>query len=226
VTDRELVRSAAICHIAWLSRGATVRHREPAARWVVRKHDASLLFPRADGDDLRRVIGEFVDAAAAAQVDSAACWATLPGRPPALADELLACGFETGWKPHWMATEALPAPRDRPPAGVTIEVQAHPKGRWRAVAHRDGAFAGAANAQIVGRAAGVFDVYTPEAEQRRGIGWATTQAALAHAFAAGATHATVNATEIGTLLYDAMGFRSLGYGQTWWLHRPGTLTEA
>ncbi len=121
-----------------------------------------------------------------------------------------------------MAIEELPPPRE--PDGVTIKIEPRPKGRWRAVAQRDGEFAGVANALHVDGAAGVFDVHTPDAERRRGIGWATTQAALAQAFAAGATHATVNATELGTHLYGAMGFRSLGYGQTWWLHRPGTLT--
>jgi len=223
MTDRELVRAAAVCHVAWLSRGATVRHREPDVRWVVRKHDASLLFPRLAGEDLRRVIGEFVAAAAQARVDAAACWATVPDRPRELGDELLARGFETGWQPHWMAVERLPPPRE--PEGVEIDIEARPKRRWRAVARRDGEFAGTANALMVGDAAGVFDVYTPDEERRRGIGWATTQAALAHAFAAGATHATVNATELGTHLYGAMGFRSLGYGQTWWLHEPGTLRQ-
>jgi GNAT superfamily N-acetyltransferase len=223
VTDRELVRSAAICHVAWLSRGATVRHREPDARWVVRKRDASLLFPRLGGEDLRRVISQFVAAAAEAQVDTAACWATVAGRPPELGDELLARGFETGWRPHWMAIEALPPQQEGLPDGVTIEVEPRPKGRWRATARRDGEFAGIANALLVGDGAGVFDVYTPDEERRRGIGWATTRATLAHAFEAGATHATVNATDMGTQLYAAMGFRSLGYGQTWWLHGPGTL---
>jgi GNAT superfamily N-acetyltransferase len=222
VTDRELLRSAVVCHIAWLSRGATTRHREPDARWVVRKHDASLLFPRLADREVGRVIDDFVAAAADAGVDSAACWSLLPARPPTLGDELLARGFETGWQPHWMAVEELPAARNVD--GVTIDVETRRKGRWRALATRDGQFVGAANALHVDGAAGVFDVYTADDERRRGIGWATTQAALAQAFAAGATHATVNATELGGHLYAAMGFRSLGYGQTWWLHRPGTLS--
>jgi hypothetical protein len=33
--------------------------------------------------------------------------------------------------------------------------------------------------------------------------------------------ATLNATGEGELLYRALGFRSLGHGQTWWLHRAG-----
>jgi hypothetical protein len=33
--------------------------------------------------------------------------------------------------------------------------------------------------------------------------------------------ATLNATGEGELLYRALGFRSLGHGQTWWLHDLG-----
>jgi hypothetical protein len=38
---------------------------------------------------------------------------------------------------------------------------------------------------------------------------------------AGARMATLNATGEGELLYRALGFRSLGLGQTWWLHNLG-----
>lgn len=218
MTERELVRSAVRSHIVWLSRGATVRHREPNARWVVREQDASLLFPRLEEDDAGRVIDAFLAAARAGEVKTAACWSTLPARPPQLGEQLLARGFETGWQPHWMAIEALPAARR--PDGITIEVQARGTVAWRATATRDGAFAGVASAVVRDDGAGVFDVYTPDAERRHGIGWATTQAALEPAFAAGATHATVNATALGERLYRAMGFRSLGWGQTWWIHQP------
>ena len=36
----------------------------------------------------------------------------------------------------------------------------------------------------------------------------------------GVRFVTLNATGEGERLYSAMGFRSLGFGQTWWMHRP------
>ena len=52
--------------------------------------------------------------------------------------------------------------------------------------------------------------------RRRGIGTALVRAALGAAGAAGCHHVVLNATEDGARCYTACGFRSLGWGQTWW----------
>ena len=59
-----------------------------------------------------------------------------------------------------------------------------------------------------------------ETHQRRGIGGALTLAGCRLARDLGCTHALLNATPQGELLYRSLGFRSLGTGQTWWRH-PG-----
>jgi Acetyltransferase (GNAT) domain len=50
----------------------------------------------------------------------------------------------------------------------------------------------------------------------RGIGLALTKAALRAAWERGCTATVLNATPAGERLYARAGFRSLGWGQTWW----------
>jgi ribosomal protein S18 acetylase RimI-like enzyme len=60
-----------------------------------------------------------------------------------------------------------------------------------------------------------------EVERRRGIGRGLTLAALQLAASQGSAAATLNATAEGMLLYRALGFRSVGVAQTWWLDLRG-----
>jgi len=66
--------------------------------------------------------------------------------------------------------------------------------------------------------AGIFDVGVVPAARNRGIGKAVTLAACRFAQNLGCRHAVLNATDVGVPVYQSVGFRSLGYGQTWWLH--------
>jgi GNAT superfamily N-acetyltransferase len=65
--------------------------------------------------------------------------------------------------------------------------------------------------------AGIYDVWVAERAQRRGIGAALMAAALERARELGCRVATLNATADGARLYRRLGFRSAGWGQTWWL---------
>ena len=65
--------------------------------------------------------------------------------------------------------------------------------------------------------AGIYDMGVASKERRRGIGSALTLAALQLAASQGCAAATLNATPEGELLYSALGFRSVGVAQTWWL---------
>jgi ribosomal protein S18 acetylase RimI-like enzyme len=65
--------------------------------------------------------------------------------------------------------------------------------------------------------AGIYDMGVAAHERRRGIGRALTLAALQLGRAQGCALATLNATPEGELLYRAVGFRSVGVAQTWWL---------
>ena len=65
--------------------------------------------------------------------------------------------------------------------------------------------------------AGIYDMGIAQRERRRGIGRALTGRALELGrVAAGAGVATLNATPEGELLYRRLGFRSVGFAQTWW----------
>ena len=65
--------------------------------------------------------------------------------------------------------------------------------------------------------AGLYSVGVVPSARRRGIGAAVTLAACEHARAVGCHWATLNAA---THIYDRLGFVSLGWGQTWWMHGP------
>jgi hypothetical protein len=52
----------------------------------------------------------------------------------------------------------------------------------------------------------------------QGIGRSLTLAACRLGRRLGCSHAILNATPEGELLYRTVGFESLGMGRTWWLH--------
>ena len=76
-------------------------------------------------------------------------------------------------------------------------------------------------------------MWVAEPRRRQGIGRALMRPLGALARELGCTHAVLNATEEGEELYRAVGFASLGRGQTWWMHegerpneRQGALVRA
>jgi GNAT superfamily N-acetyltransferase len=94
---------------------------------------------------------------------------------------------------------------------------------WHLAARRDEVPVGHATVNVTtGRlgVAGIYDVGVRADERRRGVGSALTAAACALGRAESCRYATLNATYEGELLYSALGFRSVGVAQTWWLHPP------
>ena len=77
---------------------------------------------------------------------------------------------------------------------------------------------------VAGRRRDLLDGRLPRPPPQ-GIGRALTVAACRIAAERGCTHATLNATGEGELLYRAVGFESLGWGQTWW-YRAGPEPDA
>lgn len=77
------------------------------------------------------------------------------------------------------------------------------------------------SAELAQRAAepigGIYDCWVAERVRRRGIGLALTAAAAGLAEARGCRMAVLNATAVGELMYRRLGFRSAGWGRTWWL---------
>jgi GNAT superfamily N-acetyltransferase len=81
--------------------------------------------------------------------------------------------------------------------------------------------------------AGIYSMGVAPKAQGRGIGLALTKAALRAAWDRGCEAAVLNATAAGERLYARAGFRSLGWGQTWWPaggpappERQSAITEA
>jgi ribosomal protein S18 acetylase RimI-like enzyme len=246
-SDDVLRRAAAANQTEWLARLAEaaggVVHRERHATWMASPAGATLAFPTLTRGRLQGLLPQFLSTARR-RSGEASCWSLLPTEPEELGDELTAEGFREGWQAHWMAVEissiSVPypegveiglAPADWAPtelpwdgAGIAelrrMLAGTRPRRVWHLGAWRDGAPVGHAVVSVTtGRlgVAGIYDMGVAPDERRRGIGRALTLAALQLGRAQGCSAATLNATPEGELLYRALGFRSVGVAQTWWL---------
>jgi GNAT superfamily N-acetyltransferase len=140
--------------------------------------------------------------------------------------DLSPLGFTSGWAPHWMSAPAAVMPVDDrvSEASAVPEYDDHGqrllalagRGSYLFVAREDGRFAGHAWLHPAAGVGGLFDVFVPEDLRRRGLGAALSRAASAKAAQLGFGTITLNA-EFAPL-YESLGFRSLGHGQTWWRH--------
>jgi len=239
-SDADLVRAAAHNHIGWMGRaagatgGAVVRERGLTWTAPAPGGEAMLLFP---GDPPGDALDAMIAAARERGARGIGCWAT--GLEPfdGLAERLMDRDFEWGWQPHWMAIDLAQLPMGDDPRVSLVErvpeygdgygaklmslAREQPRRSWHAVARVDGAYAGHAWAHLAEGelgTAGIYDVDVVARQRRRGLGAALTTAVCRAAAQAGARVATLNATGEGELLYRALGFRSLGLGQTWWKH--------
>jgi GNAT superfamily N-acetyltransferase len=243
VDHRDLIRAAVRNHVSWMTRvavatgGAVVRDRGLTWTAPAPGGEAMLLFPRTAS---ARALDAMIAGARERGARGIGCWVSGLEPYDALGERLVARGFEWGWQPHWMATDlaSLPLNEDDPRVALVDHVpeydgygealmalaRARPRRFWHAVARVDGAYAGHAWAHLIGGrlgSAGIYDVDVLRSRRRGGLGRALTLAVCRAAAASGARMATLNATGQGELLYSALGFRSLGYGQTWWLHNLG-----
>ena len=222
-----LIRAAAANHRSWFRRLARARgggvERVGGLDLIVGGSSATLAFPR----------GRRVDAAVARirelGVSEASCWSTAADHE--LGTRLIARGFGWGWRPHWMGLDLARVPEPDPRRAVTVghreipddvpyggDPDAPPAVHVSIAV--DGRIAGHAAMNPWRGVAGIYSMGVSPAHRRRGIGRALTIAACRIAAQRGCTHATLNATGEGELLYRAVGFQSLGWGQTWWF-APG-----
>jgi GNAT superfamily N-acetyltransferase len=171
-----------------------------------------------------RVPGAAVlDRARALGVRRVGCWTA--GRDLDLSE----LAFDPGWEPHWMAAPASRTPHD-PRVAEAHEVPEYDDYGQRLlaltrgetsflfVAREDGRFAGHAWLHVAAGVGGLYDVFVVEEHRRRGLGTALSLAASAKAAQLGIGTITLNAEF--EPLYESLGFRSLGRGQTWWRHDP------
>jgi GNAT superfamily N-acetyltransferase len=185
---------------------------------------------RRGGDELLILFPEALPGAEVLETGArtVGCWAASPD--PRLDAHLRALGFEPGWQPHWMSAAAEPSapdPRVSEPAEVPEYdeygqrllglTRLRPQTSFLFVARlEDGRFAGHTWLHVAGGVGGIYDMFVVEDLRRRGIGSALARAASSKAFALGIETLTLNAEAEG--FWRALGFRSLGRGQTWWAH--------
>ena len=224
IADAELVAAAVAGHRSWIARGAEA-HDETGVLWTVAAHRLDIAFPALAARDAGARLDAILAAGREAGVPEMACWSVLRTPTEHLSALLVARGFEIGWQPHWMGLELGALPADRPPPGVEVELHSS-DGVHRALARAGAGVLGTALMAVDGPAGSIFDLHVDEAERRRGIGWTLTHRLCARGARDGVRFVTLNATGEGERLYSAMGFRSLGLGQTWWMHRPAVRAGA
>jgi ribosomal protein S18 acetylase RimI-like enzyme len=198
---------------------------------IASSSEVILAFP----DDMRE-IDSALALARARGVSQVSCWSLWPTPSPDLAAALLARGFSWGWQPHWMALDLseplpdFPAPSDLEirlsdsdevwkVSGLPYYAAENPprpaEGTWRFGAWLGGKVVGQSVLHVSEEGiGGIFNVGVVPEQRRRGIGRAVSRVACEHAKKLGCRFVLLNAA---THIYHALGFRSLGYGQTWWI---------
>ena len=192
--------------------------------------DEASLFPEAAPDP-----DALLEAIRTRDCRSVGYWSL--GPDDELGARLVARGWRWGWQPHWMAIDLddPAAVASAPPPSFTIEPAAPPYARTLpyapsgAVADPPGTFRLGVRLRekLVGQIAvnprdGVAGIYSMGVAPRargRGIAAALTGEACRRASEQGCRYAVLNATDQGERVYRRAGFRSLGWGQTWWYSR-------
>lgn len=219
------------------------------------KEAAALALPRFTDANAGEQIDAFLQFCRERRpIHELAVWTEGAGEPWDLGARLVARGFNWGWRPHWMSLDFEGLPLEVPvPEGVRIgEVsedadwthpetgrndrdlapfryaltQQRPQKVWVLVA--------AIENQVVGHCllnltegplgvAGLYDMGVARSMERRGIGKALVLLACRTARDLGCRFAVLNSANDGFWL--RLGFRSLGYGQTWWLREESLRDE-
>ncbi len=248
-TPAQLIRATAANHRDLFLHGSgdVQLHRENELTSIYTTHDgfATWAFPRLPSGTANETIEAVVAECRACGAKQICCWALTPPTPRDLGARLAARGFEWGWKPHWMALDLRRITADIPiPTGLTITIHeddpdwdvtdlpyysrpsapplpsSEPCRRWRFGAWLDGKIVGQSALHLTtGRygVAGIYQVGVVPESRNRGIGRAVSLAACQFAQTLGCSWATLNAA---THIYEKLGFVSLGWGQTWFMHTP------
>jgi ribosomal protein S18 acetylase RimI-like enzyme len=214
--DRDaLLRAVATNHRVWMRRRGGMFERGEGIDLLVNGREGAIAFPTRR---TRECVAWAANRAGALKLGTVSCWSL--DEDKALGTLLIARGFEWGWQPWWMALDLERLPADEP--GHTVAVRR--RGATYVLAVRDGdRRIGGVSVNPWRGIAGIYDMGVSPEYRRQGIGRALTLAAGRLAREAGCTHAVLNATPEGELLYRTVGFERLGEGRTWWRH-PGEHT--
>lgn len=207
---------------------------------------ATLAFPHFREDDAGDRVDAFLDFCRAHRpLRSVACWTEISGEPADLGARLVARGFHWGWQAHWMALDMegkhFPIP-DTPDAHIgeapdgadwthdaVCEGQAEVSYKrilTRESPRRVWLFTATVGNQVMGHCTlnvtdgplgvgGIYDLGLARSLQGRKIGLAMMNLASSAARDLGCRFLTLNS--INDSFYAHLGYRSLGYGQTWWM---------
>ncbi len=226
--NQVLLAAAADNHRVWFRRSTVADGGE-----VVRVGEAELFLGRETmvfpGDELD--VDALMAEIRARDCASVGCWSLAPDSE--LGTRLVARGFGWGWRPHWMAIDLTDVCREAPPAGFAVEPAAppyartlpyspsgpDPKGSFRLGVRLREKVVGHVVVNPWNGVAGIYSMGVAPRVRRRGIGAALTRAACRLAVEHDCRHAVLNATDAGEPVYRSVGFRSLGWGQTWWYSR-------
>jgi GNAT superfamily N-acetyltransferase len=182
---------------------------------IVNGREGAIAFPARRN---RAAVAWAIERAAALRLRRLSCWSL--DEDKALGTLLIARGFEWGWQPWWMSLELARLPAEEP-RHTTIH------DRWKGfhvfTVRDEQRVIGGVSVNPWRGIAGIYDMGVRPEHRRQGIGRALTLAACGLARELGCTHAGLNATPEGELLYSTVGFERLGEGRTWWRH-PGQRT--
>ena len=212
---RKLLRAIAANHRSWFRRRGGVVERCGEIELIVNGREGTIAFPTRR---TRAAVARALDRAGRLGLRTVSCWSLEEDK--ALGTLLIARGFEWGWQPWWMALDLADLPDE--------------ESRHRVLSRRRGAthvLAVSEERRNLGGVvvnpwrgiAGIYDMGVRPEHRRQGIGRALSLAACRLGAELGCTHAVLNATPEGELLYRTLGFERLGAGRTWWRH-PGEST--
>jgi ribosomal protein S18 acetylase RimI-like enzyme len=216
VPDRDaLLRAIASNHRIWFLRRGGAVEKLDGIDLIVNGSEGAIPFPARRSHE---AVARAVRRANELKLRTVSCWSL--DEDKALGTLLIARGFEWGWQPWWMALDLNELPDEEPQHRVDSRRQ----GAAHFLSVRDGCRnIGGVVVNPWRGIGGIYDMDVHPGHRRRGIGRALTLTAGRIAREAGCTHAVLNATPEGELLYSTVGFKRLGEGRTWWRH-PGEST--
>ncbi len=214
--DRDaLLRAIAANHRTWFRRRGGAVEKCGGIDLIVNGGEGTIAFPARR---TRAAVTTALQRAGELELRTVGCWSLHEDK--SLGTLLIARGFEWGWQPWWMARDLSRLPDEEPRYAVAIRR----RGAIHVLSVRDGhGSLGGTSVNPWRGIAGIYDMGVSPEYRRRGIGRALTLAACRLARELGCTHAVLNATPEGELLYRTVDFERLGEGRTWWRH-PGEHT--
>lgn len=226
-----------------------VVHHEEGFCWQSAAEEVTVPFPEGTiiEKDLNDFVADLILECRNKGVNSASVWMLKSDDSVKLGAKLLSWGFEWGWKPHWMSMDFTRIPVDFAlPVGVTVVIddgsdsraeglpyytpkdienlnrisQKSPRRLWRFVVRFEGKVVGESVMLLTSGTSGVAGIYNVgviPSMRKQGIATALMFELCRFAQSKGCHYATLNSAADG--FYDKIGFDSLGWGQTWWMHK-------